>query len=44
MATRTGIAPLFPESQSLVDRVGHAVRRAILEGRPRPGKAAPPAG
>jgi DNA-binding GntR family transcriptional regulator len=38
MATRTGIAPLFPESQSLVDRVGHAVRRAILEGRLRPGE------
>lgn len=38
MTTRTGIAPLFPESQSLVDRVGHAVRRAILEGRLRPGE------
>jgi DNA-binding GntR family transcriptional regulator len=38
LTTRTGIAPLFPESQSLVDRVGHAVRRAILEGRLRPGE------
>jgi DNA-binding GntR family transcriptional regulator len=38
VTTRTGIAPLFPESQSLVDRVGHAVRRAILEGRLRPGE------
>ena len=38
MTTRTGITPLFPESQSLVDRVGHAVRRAILEGRLRPGE------
>lgn len=38
MTTRTGIAPLFPESQSLVERVGHAVRRAILEGRLRPGE------
>jgi DNA-binding GntR family transcriptional regulator len=39
VTTRTGIAPLFPESQSLVNRVGHAVRRAILEGRLRPGEA-----
>jgi DNA-binding GntR family transcriptional regulator len=38
VTTRTGIAPLFPESQSLVERVGHAVRRAILEGRLRPGE------
>lgn len=38
MTTRTGIASLLPESQSLVDRVGHAVRRAILEGRLRPGE------
>lgn len=38
MTTRTGIAPLFPGSPSLVDRVGHAVRRAILEGRLRPGE------
>jgi DNA-binding GntR family transcriptional regulator len=38
VTTRTGVAPLFPESQSLADRVGHAVRRAILEGRLRPGE------
>lgn len=38
MRTRTGIARLSHESQSLVDRVGHAVRRAILEGRLRPGE------
>jgi DNA-binding GntR family transcriptional regulator len=37
-SSRTGITPLDPESQSLVDRVGHAVRRAILEGRLRPGE------
>ncbi|MGI8712000.1 MAG: GntR family transcriptional regulator [Solirubrobacteraceae bacterium] len=36
--SRTGITPLFPESQSLVDRVSHAVRRAILEGRLGPGE------
>ena len=38
MVTRTGIQPLFPESQSLVDRVSHAVRTAILEGRLKPGE------
>jgi DNA-binding GntR family transcriptional regulator len=38
LTTRTRIAPLFPESQSLADRVGHAIRRAILEGRLRPGE------
>lgn len=38
MATRTGIAPISPVQQSLVDRVSHAVRRAILEGRLRPGE------
>ncbi len=36
--SRTGIAPLVTESQSLVDRASHAVRRAILEGRLRPGE------
>ena len=36
--TRTGIAPIFPATQSLVDRVSHAVRRAILEGKLRPGE------
>lgn len=39
MATRTGIEPLSVESQSLVDRVSHAVRTAILEGRLRPDEA-----
>ncbi|HLH66980.1 MAG TPA: GntR family transcriptional regulator [Solirubrobacteraceae bacterium] len=39
MTTRTGITPISTESQSLVDRVSHAVRRAILEGRLRPGEA-----
>ena len=38
MATRTGIEPLSVESQSLVDRVTHAVRSAILEGRLRPNE------
>lgn len=38
MTTRTGIAPLLPESQSLVDRVSHTIRRAILEGGLRPGE------
>jgi DNA-binding GntR family transcriptional regulator len=39
LATKTGITPIFPAAQSLVDRVSHAVRRAILEGRLRPGEA-----
>ncbi len=39
MATKTGITPISPATQSLVDRVSHAVRRAILEGRLRPGEA-----
>jgi DNA-binding GntR family transcriptional regulator len=39
LATKTGIAPISPATQSLVDRVSHAVRRAILEGRLRPGEA-----
>ncbi len=39
MATKTGIDPISPATQSLVDRVSHAVRRAILEGRLRPGEA-----
>lgn len=39
MSTKTGIAPISTETQSLVDRVSHAVRRAILEGRLRPGEA-----
>jgi DNA-binding GntR family transcriptional regulator len=39
LSTRTGITPISPETQSLVDRVTHAVRRAILEGRLRPGEA-----
>src|SRR5579875_3617310 len=38
LTTRTGITPISTESQSLVDRVSHAVRRAILEGRLRPGE------
>ena len=38
LATKTGIAPISPTTQSLVDRVSHAVRRAILEGRLRPGE------
>ncbi|MBV9819629.1 MAG: GntR family transcriptional regulator [Solirubrobacterales bacterium] len=36
MVTKTGISPISAETQSLVDRVSHAVRRAILEGRLRP--------
>ncbi len=39
LATKTGIAPISLATQSLVDRVSHAVRRAILEGRLRPGEA-----
>lgn len=39
LTTRTGITPIATETQSLVDRVSHAVRRAILEGRLRPGEA-----
>lgn len=39
MTTKTGIAPISSETQSLVDRVSHAVRRAILEGRLRAGEA-----
>lgn len=39
LTTKTGIAPISPDTQSLVDRVSHAVRRAILEGRLRPGEA-----
>lgn len=39
MSTKTGIAPILPATQSLVDRVSHAVRRAILEGGLRPGEA-----
>jgi DNA-binding GntR family transcriptional regulator len=36
--TKTGIAPISPATQSLVDRVSHSVRRAILEGGLRPGE------
>jgi DNA-binding GntR family transcriptional regulator len=39
VSTKTGIAPISPATQSLVDRVSHAVRRAILEGQLRPGEA-----
>ncbi|MDQ6840798.1 MAG: GntR family transcriptional regulator [Actinomycetota bacterium] len=38
MSTKTGIAPISPATLSLVDRVSHAVRGAILEGRLRPGE------
>ncbi len=37
LSPRTGIPPIATAGQSLVDRVSHAVRRAILEGRLRPG-------
>jgi DNA-binding GntR family transcriptional regulator len=37
--TKTGVSPIAEETQSLVDRVSHAVRRSILEGRLRPGEA-----
>jgi DNA-binding GntR family transcriptional regulator len=37
--TRAAIADPLTGSESLVDRVGHAVRRAILDGRLRPGEA-----
>ncbi len=39
LTTKTGIAPISAETQSLVDRVSHAVRQAILVGRLRPGEA-----
>lgn len=38
MTTKTGIAPISPATPSLVDRVSHAVRTAILEGRLQPGE------
>jgi DNA-binding GntR family transcriptional regulator len=38
MATKTGVTPIAQEAQSLVDRVGHAIRQAILSGRLRPGE------
>jgi DNA-binding GntR family transcriptional regulator len=38
MESKTGIEPLNGVPQSLVDRVSHAVRGAILEGRLRPGE------
>lgn len=38
MSTKTGVASIATETQSLVDRVSHAVRAAILEGRLRPGE------
>jgi len=37
LSTKTGIPPIATAGQSLVDRVSHAVRRAILEGRLGPG-------
>jgi DNA-binding GntR family transcriptional regulator len=39
LTTKTGVTPISPDSPSLVDQVSHAVRRAILEGRLRPGEA-----
>ncbi len=36
--TRTGIEPIRQETQSLVDRVTHIVRRSIIDGRIRPGE------
>jgi DNA-binding GntR family transcriptional regulator len=36
--TRTGVTPIHQEVQSLVDRVTHAVRQSILDGRLRPGE------
>ena len=38
MTTKTGISPIFLPAESLADRVSHAVRRGILEGRLRPGE------
>ena len=38
MTTKTGISSIFPPAESLADRVSHAVRRGILEGRLRPGE------
>jgi len=38
VSNKTGIAPIFPETRSLVDRVSHSVRRAIREGHLRPGE------
>jgi DNA-binding GntR family transcriptional regulator len=36
--TRTGVTPIHQEVQSLVDRVTHAVRQSIVDGRLRPGE------
>jgi DNA-binding GntR family transcriptional regulator len=38
LSAERGIAPIASDTQSLVDRATHAVRRAILEGRLRPGE------
>lgn len=37
-STRTGVTPIHQETQSLVDRVTHAVRQSIIDGRMRPGE------
>jgi DNA-binding GntR family transcriptional regulator len=37
--TKTGVARLATESQSLVDRVSHEIRKSIIEGRVRPGES-----
>jgi DNA-binding GntR family transcriptional regulator len=37
--TKTGVVRLATETQSLVDRVSHEVRRSIIEGRVRPGES-----
>ena len=38
-SSRTGVAPIYNETQSLVDRVTHVVRQSIVDGSLRPGEA-----
>lgn len=37
-STRTGVTPIFKETQSLVDRVTDVVRQSIIDGRLSPGE------
>lgn len=37
-SSRTGVAPIHKETQSLVDRVTRVVRQSIVDGRLRPGE------
>jgi len=37
--TKTGVARLTIDTQTLVDRVSHEIRKSIIEGRVRPGES-----